>query len=316
MTESEPNAPVEPSTTAAVDWRQAGLDPLRWVVLGLSAVALFLLARNMIGQWAEKTTVDRMQRLGAAYFDGSFALCAAAVALLPYAAVLICRGRQRLVRCAWVIFALHECFLLGRGDPAAVVVLGIALLAQRRRTWVVFNVCLTAVTLFLAVAVPALGDGGLRGVTARMRSDLYSMEDALEAYRTDHGVFPPSAMAPRERLAWDSPVEMPTFCVGASLTTPVAYFFRDRLPLDEFRLLKEGKRSFAYWSDAEGRGFIAVSAGPNCIFDLTPEQIKAAWDAERGAWREERLAPFEYDTSNGTVSAGDILVLSPPRAGE
>jgi hypothetical protein len=301
-----------PPAAGAADWREAGLDPWRWIVLALAAVALWLLARGTIGQWTEKTTMDRWQRFVVA--DGWDVLYAALVALLPYAAVLACRGRRYLSRCAWGVFGAHAFFLLGLGHTFAAVtavVLLALLLGQRRRTWFVPNACLVIVPLFLAFADPGESGSPIRAYVARTRSDMRSMKTALEAYRADRGVYPPSTTIPRERALRDSPVAMPTFCVGANLTTPVAYFGNQPLPLDRFRLLKEGKRSFAYWSDPQGRGCIALSAGPNCVFDLTPERIEAAWDAERGAWRGERLTPFEYDASNGTVSAGDMWVLSP-----
>jgi hypothetical protein len=75
--------------------------------------------------------------------------------------------------------------------------------------------------------------------------------------------------------------------------------------LDPFRRDGEGDRTFAYWAPPEG-GWILLSAGPDCVFDLDFETLKGVYVPTSYNPTLELIVGYTYDPTNGSESAGDI----------
>lgn len=141
----------------------------------------------------------------------------------------------------------------------------------------------------------------------RVRSDLRMLAVALESYRAEHGGYPPSTFdrsltamvgIPPTNVDQDVP-----FMVGPAgapymlLTTPVPYLdstVREHFPPDRTNT------GYAYFSD--GQGYMIFSPGPDHRYNVrNPKGFVSDVDLMR------KLALLQYDASNGTFSAGDII---------
>lgn len=136
--------------------------------------------------------------------------------------------------------------------------------------------------------------------------------DALDAYHADYKDYPVSTSDPSMRQSWQSDSGMPTFIKyqydrAANLLEPVNYIKANRaIVMDPFCRLKED-RAFAYyrWSD---RACILISAGPNCIFEMKPEDLEKTAPGQDGKLPDQ-LVKLKYDPTNGELSAGDMFLM-------
>jgi hypothetical protein len=148
-----------------------------------------------------------------------------------------------------------------------------------------------------------------RSFVARVKGDQRTIGIALETYYLDHESYPAADFEPREKAYWHSDSPLPSFPRyhpggPATLTTPVAYLTAYSDFPDPIRYLKEN-RTYAYYS--EGAAWILVSPGPNCIFDMTADDMKRAVQSVRTNTDTYALfASFTYDPSNGIYSRGDV----------
>jgi len=167
----------------------------------------------------------------------------------------------------------------------------------------------TAIALALVfqyIGTPNIDDASIRSVVSRVHSDMRSLAMAIEAYCVDTGAYSAWTTQPNKRVDFRSSVSLPSFLRyekgGAmTLTTPTSYI--TSYPIDPFRKDREKSRTFAYWAPAGG--WILLSAGPNCVFDMDFETLKKVYDPTRRNPTPELLA-LTYDPTNGAVSAGDI----------
>lgn len=152
----------------------------------------------------------------------------------------------------------------------------------RQRSDRCFNV-IYAIVIGVAFT-PNIQWASIRAEESRAKSNLRCIAFALEAYQADY-------KAP-----------LPTDFDLIALTTPIAYM--SGLPLDPFRN-KDEHRSFRYhrWDD---RSCILISAGPNCVFDISPDSLPELRPTSSGSF-PGKLINLQYDPTNGTVSAGDIF---------
>lgn len=146
-----------------------------------------------------------------------------------------------------------------------------------------------------------------RSFLSRAQDEMRSIAIALESYRVDYNVFPPSTTNPARRMMWesDSPMQslMRAWPGGPnSLTAPVSYI--SQLPVDPMRYQSE-KRTYAYYCAPNGQKCVVIGAGINCVFDLKPE------DLDELTSNPLRFVNYQYDPTNGTASAGDIFRVEP-----
>lgn len=156
---------------------------------------------------------------------------------------------------------------------------------RRAMTLIELLVAVGILAILAALAIPSALDAQTRSKVARSRADLAAIRTALEAYATDHGVYPLNRGG-----------------VGLSgalvrLTRPVRYV--ESLPRDPFT---DGA---GYFYAAAGRlreaetgdvgAFVAAGTGPDRLIESTLVRV------------------LHYDPTNGTVSAGDIAVTHAAR---
>ena len=171
------------------------------------------------------------------------------------------------------------------------------------------------IAILAAIAVPNFLEAQVRSKVARTKSDLRTLALGMEAYRTDHNMYPPdfdSGMygPPPGGGNWDC-----EYMTYAAMTTPVAYL--TTIPLDLFLDRKSqsniGKRVAYYQYHA-----------PN--WNLFPSWTPTGWRESGTFWLYTTMGPDQldqllwaviptdpvdeanrtYDPTNGTRSAGDI----------
>ncbi len=162
------------------------------------------------------------------------------------------------------------------------------------------------VVILVSIAKPPVHQVTPRSLVSRVRADSRSYGAALDAYQTDHGVFP--SMVRYSQLSLDrnwlrkiGGEGLSTLHPGnrllAGITTPVAY--TNALYPDPF--LREEKLPIAYYTD--GKGWLLFSPGPDQVFDITdPSLFYTGSDQEPS----KKLLLNAYDPTNGLISGGDI----------
>jgi len=162
------------------------------------------------------------------------------------------------------------------------------------------------IAILAAIAVPNFLEAQGRSKISRAKADMRTLIVGVEAYRTDNNALPPASLANRR-------TRITIFQRWAKLTTPIAYV--TSVPFDPF---------FAYAS----REIPALWGGPVYEYferehsDLTtppwgpdPEQIYALYftksfgpDRRNNDVRgTQYYTHVHYDSTNGTVSDGDII---------
>lgn len=149
-----------------------------------------------------------------------------------------------------------------------------------------------------AIAVPNFLEAQVRAKVARSKAEMRTISIALEANYIDNKVYPASPQSEIDH-AWMT-----------NLTTPISYLsnesyidpFSDNGQLYQFYNLKNVYSSSAFPS------YILYSAGPDTDYDL---QLNSS-GALLGVRTLQDLEGLQYDSSNGTISNGDIIRFSTP----
>jgi prepilin-type N-terminal cleavage/methylation domain-containing protein len=142
------------------------------------------------------------------------------------------------------------------------------------------------IAILALIALPNLLEAQVRAKVSRVRSDMRSLATALESYAVDQNKHPPAD---------------PDDVIPEVFTTPVAYM--TSIPFDVFRNTPQGERT-------RRLGYHNVRQEVDAHADGWP-----ATDLQRyGDWRffsfgphQEYLPYIPYDSTNGTVSAGNVL---------
>ena len=134
----------------------------------------------------------------------------------------------------------------------------------------------------VAIGLPGFLNAQVRAKVSRAYSEMRSIVDGLETYKTDHGIYPPSLN---------------------KLTTPIAYLpssFAGSVPADPHA--KKGER-YGYRVGTATYEYLIIGVGPDNTLD-TPSDLSTR-DAEK--------ALLYYSFSNGILSRGDIIRTGPER---
>ena len=186
----------------------------------------------------------------------------------------------------------------------------------------------TAVIIIILalIALPNLLEKRPKVYPGRTRSDMRSLATAIETYYVDHGVYPAftrrsadqvDAGQYKDRRAAPGSTFRAVTPTMQSLTTPIAYI-TSYFP-DPFADTKG--TTFRYYADAHG--WILGSWGPDRD-EATGGQMK--WDGGIEKIYDGSLADplvpiltgagsrgaYNYDPTNGTVSAGDLWRVAVP----
>jgi type II secretory pathway pseudopilin PulG len=169
-------------------------------------------------------------------------------------------------------------------------------------------IILVLLAALIAIALPNFLERDNRPARAsHAKSGMRDLATAIEAYRIEHGVYPPWVPA-TDPVAINAGVEMvgdlPSFrSIGGSLTTPTAFI--DAYPRDWFT---RNRASYVYYSDQGG--WILVSPCWDRDYDIDPRRD---YDSQISQ-PTETLLQRAYDPTNGTRSGGDIFRISGHRA--
>jgi type II secretory pathway pseudopilin PulG len=162
--------------------------------------------------------------------------------------------------------------------------------------------------MLAAIAVPNFLEAQKRAKVARAMSDVRTLTVALEAYRIDMNAYPIPVDEVGVQVKPDENGVLTGF-LATSLTTPIEYIVD--LPMDPFA---EGY-TYRYSTDLL-RCWILGSPGPDKVMD---GDISAYPDMKRGSCDLTKFLSsygqggefIVYDTSNGTVSPGDVIRVGP-----
>lgn len=177
----------------------------------------------------------------------------------------------------------------------------------RRRaafTLIELLIVVAIIAILAAIATVNFLEAQTRSKVARVRTDVRTLQTALEAYRTDNSAYPHAAIG-------DLQLDLPL----VPLTTPVAYIttvprdpfgpapfdFAPQLVLHGYNYKDRASTSINMPAETYGdvwrvpelahKHYMIHSCGPNLVWDVTPY--------------------VEYDPTNGTTSMGDITTFGP-----
>jgi len=186
-------------------------------------------------------------------------------------------------------------------------------------------IVVAVISILAAIAVPNFLEAQARAKVARVRSDMRTLHTAIEIYRVDFGEYP--GMIYTSWSMTDDP-ENPDWAPPRSLSTPIAYvsdaYVPDTFPCEtedavgplesrgkhvRYANLLQAKDDPAWpfdesqWEDlCKKNQWVLSSRGPDLVW---------LWGGGAHVWAsniEETFRPQHwYDSSNGTISNGDIF---------
>ncbi len=169
-------------------------------------------------------------------------------------------------------------------------------------------------TCMQAQMQPSLSEAGARSKISQTKNDMRTMSTALESYFVAKNQYPAHTVEPDDYINSKSLAEkgIPSLRrykgVGAvSITTPVAYL---TTTFDD--LFAANETTFGYYSVKTERaaGWIIWSPGPDKKYDLD-------WKLYNPEVQQPspELLKYVYDSTNGTVSSGDVIRVKEFRGG-
>lgn len=149
---------------------------------------------------------------------------------------------------------------------------------QRGFTLIELLIVAAIIAILAAIAVPNFLEAQTRAKVARAKADMRSLVTAIEAYRTDHTMYPPGtdnpAKYPEAIATFLGPLAAGFYAfqtrdsgasVGtqfAGVTTPIAYI--TSIPTDPFAGQASGYLTYCYRpASVTKNGFILTSFGPD-----------------------------------------------------
>lgn len=157
------------------------------------------------------------------------------------------------------------------------------------------------IAILAAIAVPNFLEAQIRAKVSRTLADMRTYATALESYYTDNNHYPPDS---RDMGPDNGGIDFTFwFMPELSLTTPIAYvtsYFRDPFWQDG------PDRYFQYGSIRSG--WIIASCGPDKD-SVDRGDIKERLHYLQAGPSTPDLIHRMYDSTNGTVSEGDVMRL-------
>ena len=187
------------------------------------------------------------------------------------------------------------------------------------------------IAILAAIAVPNFLEARVRSKISRCLADLRSLKVGMEAYFVDNNAYPTDpgwTMTILSENGWLMLEPAPGGAaaignipyskkyMGAFLTTPMAYLAR--VPMDYFNSNIQRKSGFYPPYHAQASYYAGIFPKPEAMNILS----SASTQGSISAWVFESCGPdllwwcdgprdwnkFYYDPTNGTVSAGDIVM--------
>lgn len=196
------------------------------------------------------------------------------------------------------------------------------------------------IAILAAIAVPNFLEAQVRSKVSRTKADMRTVATAIESYFVDYNRYPIFSLQPQPFSlpgAINGPNAPNCLRSSASLTTPIAYItsiftdpFGPVLPDDDFTFGGSATIADGYyyntkdWFDCRGFGWrIFPGTRDPSVNDATPAQwvlqskgpdlyfSNTSRTGIPGADEIDRPYPWEYDPTNGTISAGNIVRSGP-----
>ena len=203
----------------------------------------------------------------------------------------------------------------------------------RAFTLIELLIVVAIIAILAAIAVPNFLEAQVRSKVSRVKADMRSMATALESYKVDNNKYPPCWTAVFVKAAnW---VYMPDNIYGMwfaqwaliPLTTPVAYM--TSIPGTSFNTVGsahdatmtryDGKNHGPEWSTSDytdagafpGIGFQTAANGYNTSVKWRLRDVGPDLWANNQTQSKMHYFMCLYDSTNGTVSSGDIIRWGP-----
>ena len=286
--------------------RHAGSIALGISVSGLMLLAFLYCQYLSLDNWAARYLYDKRT-----LDNDALGRLAAFFLFWPFWACLLLTDRLRLRVAALVCFAVFAvlglCFyqpylVLSLTLGAVFLPLGWVLKWRRLR----YALVAFLVGLFMqGYLTPYLCYMSDPADVVRTECRMRRLAEALEAYKAEWNHYPAWTMEPRRQALFRTTrTHMPSFQVSDSSGRGKTFSsLLPEYPRDVFSYHDEN-RTFAYYAP-DNTGWILVSPGPDCVFDLNFEILHGlrsgtCYSPTAG------LLPYTYDCTNGSISAGDI----------
>jgi len=189
------------------------------------------------------------------------------------------------------------------------------------------------IAILAAIAVPNFLEAQLRSKISRVKADMRTLATGIEAYAVDNQAYPWMSGIP----AWhpNKQTNRDGIHFVTCLTTPIAYlttvsyadpFVRDDHGPDGYLIPDPPNRPYSlgyvniqlFQRTATGNNYdpyfsawVLLSLGPDTEKGPDPYGLDLTWNysdyaKQRAITRDNKVA-WDYDSTNGTISGGDII---------
>lgn len=184
-------------------------------------------------------------------------------------------------------------------------------------------VVVAIISILAAIAIPNMLQNTVRAKVARVKADMRTITNMIEIHGFDNGAYIPFVREGEGSL-FDRVIVPMSVRLG-QLTTPVSYL--SSVPIDVFETVATTDGSPIIFFDTydyadvaslvkvgSNKGSGATSGGAWRLSSAGPDRIQSYGGdvAEIGAESVINQFGVDYDPTNGTISAGDIVVAGPP----
>lgn len=220
-----------------------------------------------------------------------------------------------------------------------------SMISKRAFTLIELLIVVAIIAILAAIAVPNFLEAQTRAKVSRFKADIRSAATAIEAYAVDHNKYPPPDGTPPGS---DETISDPVFPLVADppenyltrrITTPIAYI--SSVPIDIFDVAVIERPGVprrhaphyindqfnSAWPDRPWLGdetleFFTARTFASLQLSVDPPvnlyNRSVLWhihshgpDLDHDDFLGDAGVPIEYDSSNGTISNGDIFYFGP-----